>query len=235
MTKTNQKTQKIRMPKGEAVADKNICDLTLAKLRTEANFNKEENHMYIDKARVRREKKGWAESMGKDLRTFNSRFKKLEDKGFLKVEGNYYILTNEFGAHNYFDIPKDTLTLLVDTCQDDVIKVYLYLLAWHISKAKTNETFTFSLNNLCAACGLSNNVKTRDKMFNILLLLEKLGLIVLSSEKVIVKQNKFNNELFELLEVKQELDNNNSNLMKAQKTKAKTTQPQALEDNGFKF
>ena len=72
-------------------------------------------------------------------------------------------------------------------------------------------------------------------MFNILLLLEKLGLIVLSSEKVIVKQNKFNNELFELLEVKQELDNNNSNLMKAQKTKAKTTQPQALEDNGFKF
>ena len=237
MSKQN-KIEKIRMPKGEAMAKKGLCDLTLAKLRLEANFNQEENHMFIDTTKVKREKKGWAEEMAiKDIRTFNSRLKKLEEFGLMREEGNYYILTNEFGKHNYFDVPKATLEMLLKTCQDDVIKVYLYLLAWQVSKQKNKETFLFSLNQLCEACGLSKAVKTREKMFNILLLLEKLDLIVIADEKVVATQNKFDNELFELLEVRQEIEVGGSNLAKAQAKAQKIEQPQYLSEAmaNFKF
>ena len=74
-------------------------------------------------------------------------------------------------------------------------------------------------------------------MFNILLLLEKLDLIVIADEKVVATQNKFDNELFELLEVRQEIEVGGSNLAKAQAKAQKIEQPQYLSEAmaNFKF
>lgn len=233
---------KVRMPKGDKskMANKEVCDLTLAKLRLEANYNKADNHMFIDKKRMRKEKKGWADEMSLSLKAFNRRLKGLEEAGLIVLEenSNYYKLTNEFGAYGWFDVPRATLDMLVRTCQDDVIKVYLYLLGWHISKSKTNEKFDFSLNQLCVACGLTEATKNRKKMFEILFILEQLKLIVIAEEKLIIKQKgRYDNEFFVLEEAKQEIETSGSNLIKAQAKAKGIETPKTLTEahQAFKF
>ena len=68
----------------------------------------------------------------------------------------------------YTLIPLETLKYLVDTANENVIKVYAYLLNKFQYKQKENERYTFNLSELCAAIGYSSKSDNTATMRNIL-------------------------------------------------------------------
>lgn len=77
----------------------------------------------------------------------------------------------------YTLIPLETLKYLVDTANENVIKVYAYLLNKYQYKQKENERYTFNLSELCAAIGYSSKSDNTAIMRNILKSLQNNHLI----------------------------------------------------------
>lgn len=85
------------------------------------------------------------------------------------------ILSQNF---TYFSlIPYDTLKFLVDTSNENVIKVYAYLLNKFQYKQKEKQQYIFNLKELCAAVGYSAKSENTTTMRNILKSLQNNNLI----------------------------------------------------------
>lgn len=80
-------------------------------------------------------------------------------------------------------VPQDTLQLLLDTVQQDVISTYVYL--YNRYYANYQQEFYFSFIELRTVLGKGIETRQNDKYNNILRLLQKIGL--LEYEKITVK------------------------------------------------
>lgn len=82
-------------------------------------------------------------------------------------------------------VPQDTLQLLLDTVQEDVISTYVYL--YNRYYAGYQQEFQFTFAELRAILGKGVKNRQNDKYNNILRLLQKIGL--LEYEKITVKED----------------------------------------------
>lgn len=89
----------------------------------------------------------------------------------------------------YTLIPYETLQFLVDTANDNVIKVYAYLVNKHQYKQKERQQYTFNLTELCAAIGYSAKSENTAAMRNILKSLQNNKLITYR-ESYYITENK---------------------------------------------
>ena len=85
------------------------------------------------------------------------------------------VLSQKFDFYTL--IPIETLKYLVDTANENVIKVYAYLLNKFQYKQKENDRYTFNLSELCAAVGYSAKSENTATMRNILKSLQNNHLI----------------------------------------------------------
>jgi hypothetical protein len=98
-----------------------------------------------------------------------------------------YVLSQDFNYYQY--IPLETLRYLVDTANENVIKVYAYLLNKYEWKSQEQQYYTFTLSELCKTIGYavtSDNTKT---MRNILKSLSNNALISYTETYYISENN----------------------------------------------
>ena len=107
----------------EFMKDKMISDLLYSMLQSYSNWNKEENHRYIQKKIIKKSK--WAKALGISRPTLDKRIGKLLEKEYLIDKEEYYILPNK--GEYYFLVPVETLNYLINTANHNVIKIYCHL------------------------------------------------------------------------------------------------------------
>lgn len=109
----------------------------------------------------------------KSVKTFNSHLKYLIEKGYIIEELEKYILPNV--EDFYTLIPLETLRVLNNTLQEQVIKVYIYLGQKH----KYKEHYEFTIKELATHIGikLDNHSRAYQLLNDILTVLSSLGLV----------------------------------------------------------
>ena len=108
------------------------------------------------------------------------------------------VLSQKFDYYTL--IPIETLKFLVDTANENVIKVYAYLLNKYQYKQKENDRYTFNLSELCAAVGYSAKSENTATMRNILKSLKNNHLINYE-ESYFITENKTPIPIFILFNV----------------------------------
>lgn len=233
MTKTTNKTNKIRTARGAIMADKKICDLTYGKITIESKFDKEKNQRYISKSEVNLS--AWAEVLGITRQTLSTRLKYLIKVGLVQENKEYYIMP--IATEHFFDIEEKTFKQLVASAHKNLIRVYVCLLGWHRHCQKQGTKYQFSIDSLNRELKLTVNTDNREKTSLIIDTLERLGLIVVSDYKVKVGKG----ERFELLEAYDSLPKKENVIIRRetpQETPQETTEKKSAakaQDDGFKF
>ena len=118
-----------------------------------------------------------SKKLGISRQTLGKRFKGLQDLGLIseKSPGGYYILylLDKKAAAL---IPEDVLEVLINTLQDRVISIYVYLMNKWIAAGE--EECQFQLGHVKAFVGLSLASRSNEKLINdSLIILKQLGLI----------------------------------------------------------
>lgn len=117
----------------------------------------------------------------KDARTYKSHLKYLIDTQYVVDCGDRYILPNQENV--YLLLPLETLRFICDTLTPFVIKIYIYLgQRW---KFKKNYDFTYAELAEHVGIKLVGNARGYEQITNVLLVLEKLGLIKVSAPRFI--------------------------------------------------
>lgn len=108
--------------------------------------------------------------------------KYLKERGYIREEGEEYILLNP--EKYYFNIPLETLQYLVNTVKELVIKTYVYL---GVCDNINPNNYTFTLKELCEHLGINyTKSESRNRIRDSLDILRKVGVIdfvVLYDEK----------------------------------------------------
>lgn len=169
-----------RIPTGEDfMKNKKIFDLLYVKLQVESSWKQGETHRYIKKSDI--VKTAWASDLKITRPTLDTKFKNLKEKGYIteyKAEDGteYYKLPQKDCYYSL--IPTETLTFMLDFTNEDAIKTYCLL--ENLWRSYGKEGY-FTKINLLTSIGYSPSAKTKTRMYekinNILLGLEKLGLI----------------------------------------------------------
>ena len=163
--------------------NKNICDLTYAKLQIESNWNNGEDHRYIYKNKINYSE--WARQLGISRQTLKKRIDYLKKAGFIKEQKEVYLLEKRIDKVIY--IPEETLRTLTNCMKKDTIKVYAYLGGWFKWKKKNKQgKYNFTRYSLIQEIGLKKGKTTLDKINDILLVLNKLGLIKTIEKDIII-------------------------------------------------
>lgn len=116
----------------------------------------------------------------KSPKTFRAHLAYLIQQGYIEEhedEPEYYYVPRK--EDSFFQFPLTTVQFLLDTATENVIKVYIYLGQRFNWKAKTNETFIFTLEDIAEHIGLPLNNHQRNYIMltNILDCLDNNGLI----------------------------------------------------------
>lgn len=177
---TNTTKNNRRIPTGEDfMKDKKIFDLLYVKLQIESSWKEGEKHRYIAKKDIN--KSVWATDLKVSRPTLDTKFKSLIEKGYIvehtSENGTEYYKIPQKDCY-YSLIPSETLTFLLDTTNEDVIKVYCLL--ENLWRSYGKEGF-FTKINLLTSIGYSASAKTKTRMYekinNILKALEMFGLV----------------------------------------------------------
>lgn len=176
----NTTNNKRRIPTGEDfMKDKKIFDLLYVKLQIESSWTEGETHRYIAKNDINRTV--WGSDLKITAPTLRARFKTLIQKGYIEeyksADGKEYYRLPQKDCF-YSLIPRETLTFLLNTTNEDVIKVYCLL--ENLYRTYEGSAY-FTKINLLTSIGYSpssrNNQRMYQKINHILLALEKFGLI----------------------------------------------------------
>lgn len=176
------------IPRGEKfMNDKKVCDLTYTKLQIESNWKQGENHRYIYKEKINLSE--WSRELGVSRQTLKTRLNYLKSAGLIREDKDVYIL-EPIGEHLIY-IPEDTLRILTNAMKKDTIKIYAYLGGWFKYKQRNRQAhYTFTRYNLIAEIGLVRGNTTLQKVNDILLVLNKLGLIKTEERQVILNGSR---------------------------------------------
>ena len=167
--------------------DKKVCDLTYAKLQRESNWKQGENHRYIYKEKINLS--AWSRELGISRQTLKIRLNYLKSAGLIKEKKEVYIL-EPIGEHLIY-IPDDTLRILTNAMKKDTIKVYAYLGGWFKYKQRNKQGYySFSRYSLIEEIGLVKGNTTLQKVNDILLVLNKLGLIKTEEREVVLNGSR---------------------------------------------
>lgn len=171
-----------RIDREMVIEDKKVNDLIYIKMITESSYDIPQNQMYIDKKKV--VYKQWANDLGyKDARTIKTGFTYLIKKGVVKETEKYYIMP--IAKTRYFDVSAKTLKKLSNFARADSVRVYLYLIGWYAWCEKNQKGhFQFSLRSINVALGFADDGRARTKTEDILDILQRLGLILISDYTV---------------------------------------------------
>lgn len=117
-----------------------------------------------------------SKKLGKCRQTISKHLEYLKERQYLQrdeINHQWIILNPE---KFYYNIPTDTLAYLLDTVQNNVLKVYVYLGNRYDCSCISSSSYTFTNKELCEHLGLQyrNNY---DKIKHIIDALEKYGLI----------------------------------------------------------
>lgn len=118
------------------------------------------------------------EALGiKSPKTLKSHLSYLIETGYIKDEGDKYILPEM--ENIYFLIPLKTLQYLNDNCKEHIIKIYVYLGQRHKQAVHRFSHYEFTLEELGQQIGIKvkNNSRAYEVLNNALDLLENSGLI----------------------------------------------------------
>lgn len=117
----------------------------------------------------------------KDARTYKAHLKYLLDYNYVIDDGDRFIFPNQEDV--YLLLPLETLRLLCDTLTPMVIKIYIYL----GQRWKYKKGYEFTYGELAEHVGMKliGNARGYVQINNVLLVLEKLGLIEVSEPKYI--------------------------------------------------
>ena len=137
--------------------------------------------------------------------TFASHLKLLEEKGWIYQDGTipyemdpsekevYQVSKLEKGQ--FLVVPTDTMILLVNTGQPNILKVYWllrYKMLQHLYEKKNNPNlpkYAFSRKSLLADIGYTKNQKNYDMIDDILDTLQKKGLLEIHTECKTINNN----------------------------------------------
>lgn len=137
--------------------------------------------------------------------TFASHLKLLEEKGWIYQDGTipyemdpsekevYQVSKLEKGQ--FLIVPTDTMILLVNTGQPNILKVYWFLrykMLQHLYEKKNNPNlpkYSFSRKSLLAEIGYTKNQKNYDMIDDILDTLQKKGLLEIHTECKTINNN----------------------------------------------
>lgn len=128
--------------------------------------------------------------------TFCRKLKVLKDKGYIVDFDEYYLIQNP--ESSFIRIPLDTIKFFMDTCNSNVIKVYLYLAQGDkLAKSEGRPYYNFTRQEIMKVIKLSpTNKESRITMTNILDCLQNNGLIKVQDgfkgQKPIKKLVQFN-------------------------------------------
>lgn len=171
-----------RLPSGEGFMDnKNFNDLIYAYLQAVSYRDPNKKDRYVWKRDFI--KKDVAKTLKINFRTFQRRFNYLVENGYVIVKDEIYELP-KISEYNFY-IPLDTLKYLIDTTNEDVIRMYVYL--GQLKKCMGKEAY-FTKSKLLVLMGYkttasdgvkaSTNKRDWERINNILDMLEdKLKLI----------------------------------------------------------
>ncbi len=171
-----------RLPSGEGFMDnKNFNDLIYAYLQAVSYREPSKKDRYVWKRDFI--KKDVAKTLKINFRTFQRRFDYLVENGYVIIKDEIYELP-KISEYNFY-IPLDTLKYLIDTTNEDVIRMYVYL--GQLKKCMGKESY-FTKSKLLILMGYkttapdgvkaSTNKRDWERINNILDMLEnKLELI----------------------------------------------------------
>lgn len=171
-----------RLPSGEGFMDnKNFNDLIYAYLQAVSYRDPNKKDRYVWKRDFI--KRDVAKILKINFRTFQRRFDYLVENGYVIVKDEVYELP-KISEYNFY-IPLDTLKYLINTTNEDVIKIYVYL--GQLKKCMGKEAY-FTKSKLLVLMGYkttasdgvkaSTNKRDWERINNILDMLEdKLKLI----------------------------------------------------------
>ena len=176
------------IPRGEKyMNDKKVCELTYTKLQIESNWKQGEGHRYIYKEKINLS--AWSRELGVSRQTLKTRLNYLKSAGLIREEKEVYIL-EPIGEHLIY-IPEDTLRILTNAMKKDTIKIYAYLGGWFKYKQRNRQGYyTFTRYSLIGEIGLKRGNTTLQKVNDILLILNKLGLVKTEEKEVVLNGSR---------------------------------------------
>ena len=159
----------------EFTSSKKYYDILYAHLQVLSEWDGDNSHSRIvPKSSINFTK--LSEAVGLTRQTVKNKIDKLKELGLVEelADGSFkLIILKEDVA---FLAATDTLSVLVSTLNKNAISIYIYLLNRYI--ANKEQEFTFTYKQLKDYCGISGTTRSNDYIvINILLVLEKLGLI----------------------------------------------------------
>ena len=176
-----------RIPTGEYLKDKKNAFLLYIKLQQISLRNPHETHRYIPYSKLN--KKEIAKELKTNQLRLNERLKQLIENNMMLFKEtetmDYYILSDD---HDYYvTINLEILKILIDCCQEHVVRLYLKHKEYHNTYVKTNKqkNYYIPLETLAEECGLSKTNVKRITSAN--RLLEEMG--ILHIEKDMIKDN----------------------------------------------
>lgn len=193
--------------------NKNISDLIYIWLQCHVYKGKDKKgedmyFVYISKSLNRQ----IANETKRDIRTVRARLRKLEEYNFIKrtkvlnKEGSKYMEVYELpSVGQYHKIGKDTLNYLINTTNDDVIKVYSYLL---YKCNNVNYNYLFSIKEIVEeVLGLNySKDSNREKAKDLLDMLIKIGLLKLTDKRIRVDTAKGFTSYLRVEEIKEKVE-----------------------------
>lgn len=205
------KTSNIMIPlTNEFLKDKNINDLIYSYLQLNSSFDYNTKQRYIEKEKTKSINKMYKDIQ--DIRAKNNigfcSYNKFS-KGFKVIINSLLInesiinnkqvyILNEFTPNKI--IPYETINFLTSVCNDNVIKVYVYLLnKFDYSNNVLKRNYMFTMGELAESIGYSKTNTVYIK--NILQALKDFKLIDYKITKVKIPNNNIVTKQLELLNV----------------------------------
>ena len=194
-------------------------DMLLTAIKNFMDYNKKDNPSEYTKDKSKWDKEVRMKVqrlLGLRKPQFETKFAELINQSYITETETHYVATNNYGEHHYYDLPKETtMGILNSTVKKDTIKVYICLLGWYNSKRIRNEKFTFSYSQLCEMVGISKQGKAVDRIKDITILLEQLGLIKINPIPVKLLLNGIEADFLVLDYATGEMDLSNNGAFKA--------------------
>lgn len=175
--------------KKEICADKQYFDILYGYLQT-ISYMKNNRCRYFKKKDVNFTKLG--QKFNLTRQTISTRFKHLIDIGLVQEfsadEYELIVLDRDYASL----IPFNTVEVLVNSLSENCINTYIYLFNRYYANGLSE--FEFTIGQIKTFIGISNKTRSNDKTItDILMVLQKLGLIEYELKTKVNEEDSFNN------------------------------------------